>query len=80
MPWNVHLIREQFPALSQRVHDKPLVYFDSAATTQKPRAVIEATDGFYQRFNANVHRGAHRLGDRFDAQRLGAGVSASAHK
>lgn len=63
MPWNVNHVREDFPALSQRVHGRPLVYFDNAATTQKPRRVIEATADFYERYNANVHRGAHRLGE-----------------
>lgn len=63
MTWNVDSVREQFPALRQWIHDRPLVYFDNAATTQKPLAVIEATDDFYRRYNANVHRGAHRLGE-----------------
>lgn len=63
MLWNVNHVREDFPALSQSVHGRPLVYFDNAATTQKPRRVIEATSDFYERYNANVHRGAHRLGE-----------------
>lgn len=58
MSWNVSHVREEFPTISQSVHGRPLVYFDNAATTQKPRRVIEATSDFYERYNANVHRGA----------------------
>lgn len=54
-------IREQFPILEQRVHGKPLVYLDSAATSQKPQCVIEAESEFYRTINAGVHRGAHEL-------------------
>lgn len=61
--FNVDTLREQFPILNQRVNGKPLVYLDNAATTQKPRAVIEAVDDYYRRFNSNVHRGAHHLSD-----------------
>lgn len=57
-------IRGDFPALDQEVHGHPLVWLDSAATTQKPRAVIDATSGFYERDNSNVHRGAHELAAR----------------
>jgi cysteine desulfurase/selenocysteine lyase len=56
--------RADFPALDQEVYGKPLVYLDSAATTQKPRAVIDAISGYYQRDNANVHRGVHALSER----------------
>jgi cysteine desulfurase/selenocysteine lyase len=56
--------RAEFPALHQQVHGKPLVYLDSAATTQKPRAVIDAISRFYERDNANVHRGVHALSER----------------
>jgi cysteine desulfurase/selenocysteine lyase len=56
--------RADFPALDQQVHGKPLVYLDSAATTQKPRAVIDAISHFYERDNANVHRGVHALSER----------------
>ncbi len=66
--------RADFPALDQQVHGKPLVYLDSAATTQKPRAVIEAISRFYERDNANVHRGVHALSERatkaFEGARL----------
>ena len=57
-------IRDDFPALHQKVNGKPLVYLDNAATTQKPRAVIEALKTFYERDNANVHRGLHALSMR----------------
>ena len=53
--------RPDFPLLSREVHGRPLVYLDNAATTQKPRAVLEAMDGLYTTFNANVHRGIHTL-------------------
>jgi cysteine desulfurase/selenocysteine lyase len=56
--------RADFPALDQQVYGKPLVYLDSAATTQKPRAVIDAISRFYERDNANVHRGVHALSER----------------
>lgn len=55
--------REQFPILGRTVNDRPLVYLDSAASAQKPRAVLDAERRFYERSNANVHRGLHTLGD-----------------
>ncbi|MFW5816503.1 MAG: aminotransferase class V-fold PLP-dependent enzyme [Wenzhouxiangella sp.] len=58
---DVMQLREQFPVLAREVHGKPLVYFDNAATVQRPLAVIEAMDDFYRRYNANVHRGVHQL-------------------
>ena len=57
-------LRAEFPALDQEVHGRPLVYLDSAATSQKPRAVIEALDAYYEHDNANVHRGIHELSRR----------------
>ena len=54
-------LRSQFPILDQQVHGHPLVYFDNAATTQKPLRVIEALDGYYRSLNSNIHRGAHHL-------------------
>ena len=57
------LIRQDFPILTRVINDKPLVYLDSGATSQKPSQVIEAESNFYEKFNANVHRGAHTLGD-----------------
>lgn len=57
-------IRQQFPILDQRIHGHPLVYLDSAATAQKPEAVIDAESDFYRTINAGVHRGAHELAAR----------------
>ena len=57
-------MRAQFPALHQDVHGRPLVYLDSAATAQRPRAVLEAILDFYETDNANVHRGLHELARR----------------
>ena len=57
-------IREDFPILRQEVHGKPLIYFDNAASTQKPTAVLEALRRYYERDNANVHRGLHALSTR----------------
>src|SRR5216110_2397160 len=57
-------LREDFPILRERAHGHPLIYFDSAATSQKPRAVIEALRNFYEHDNANVHRGLHTLSSR----------------
>lgn len=57
-------LKADFPALHQEVNGRPLVYLDSAATTQKPRSVIEAVERFYLRDNANVHRGIHELSNR----------------
>ncbi|MBF2056060.1 MAG: SufS family cysteine desulfurase [Cyanobacterium sp. T60_A2020_053] len=57
-------IRKDFPILDQEINGKPLIYFDSAATSQKPLAVIEALTHYYQHDNANVHRGAHSLSGR----------------
>jgi cysteine desulfurase/selenocysteine lyase len=56
--------RAEFPILRQQVHGKPLVYLDNAATTQKPRAVLEAMDRYYEETNANIHRGVHLLSER----------------
>lgn len=58
------LVREQFPILNQNINGHPLVYLDSAATSQKPRQVIEAVKSYYEWDNANVHRGVHTLGSR----------------
>ena len=58
IPWN---IKEQFPLLSRTVNDKPIVYLDSAASSQKPEAVLSAMDTYYRQVNANVHRGAYTI-------------------
>src|SRR5271168_2284098 len=60
-------LRNDFPILDQKVHGKPLIYFDNAATSQKPRQVIDALVHFYERDNANVHRGIHELSNRATA-------------
>jgi len=63
-PFDVVRIRRDFPILKQQVHGKPLVYLDSAATSQKPQAVIDALVRYYSTYNANVHRGIHTLSGR----------------
>ena len=65
-------VREDFPALAQEVNGHPLVYFDNAATTQKPRVVLEAIRRYYEHDNANVHRGIHELSNRATAAYEGA--------
>ena len=60
---NVHKIRQDFPILARQVHGHPLVYLDNAATTQKPRVVIDALRDFYETTNANIHRGIHALAE-----------------
>ena len=70
---DVEALRRDFPILSRSVHGQPLVYLDNAATTQKPRAVIEAERDVYERYYANVHRGVHLLSvlssDAYEAAR-----------
>ncbi len=61
---NIQKIREEFPILNQQVNGKPLVYFDNAATNQKPKRVIEALSGYYEKYNANIHRGIHTLAEK----------------
>jgi len=61
---NISDIRKEFPILDQEVNGSPLVYLDSAATSQKPLAVIEAIEKYYKEYNSNVHRGVHTLGTR----------------
>lgn len=61
--FDVARIREDFPILAQRVHGKPLVYLDNAATSQKPRAVIDSLVKYYSSQNANIHRGVHALSE-----------------
>lgn len=64
---DVTALRAEFPILAEQPYGKPLVYLDNAATTQKPRAVIDALAAYYQHDNSNVHRGAHCLADRATA-------------
>ncbi len=63
-PRSLESIRADFPALHQEVNGQPLVYLDNAATAQKPRAVLDAISNYYERDNANVHRGVHTLSQR----------------
>jgi cysteine desulfurase/selenocysteine lyase len=64
----VNSIRSQFPILHQEVNGNPLIYFDNAATTQKPKAVLDAIQNYYEVDNSNIHRGAHTLADRATRQ------------
>jgi cysteine desulfurase/selenocysteine lyase len=61
---DAELIRADFPILQQEVNGHPLVYLDNAASTQKPRAVLDALAAYYEHDNANVHRGVHTLSER----------------
>jgi cysteine desulfurase/selenocysteine lyase len=74
LPLSVQRLREDFPGLKQLIHGKPLIYLDNAATTQKPRQVIDALRHYYEFDNANVHRGVHLLSQRateeFESARL----------
>ena len=60
---DVAAIRQQFPILNREVKGKPLIYFDNAATAQKPQVVIDALVNYYTDYNANVHRGIHTLAE-----------------
>jgi cysteine desulfurase / selenocysteine lyase len=62
--FDLNEIREQFPILKQKIYGHPLVYLDNAATTQKPQNVINTITGYYERLNANIHRGVHFLSQR----------------
>ena len=66
-PLDIQKIRADFPVLDQLVNGRPLVYFDNAATTQKPRAVLDALTRYYEHDNANIHRGIHTLAERATA-------------
>ena len=72
-PFNINKIRSEFPILSEKAYGKPLVYFDNAASSQKPKVVIDALVDYYSTTNANVHRGVHFLSQKasaaFDAVR-----------
>lgn len=61
---DIERIRKDFPILHQNVNDHPLVYLDSAATSQKPTKVIDAVNNYYKQYNSNVHRGVHTLGTK----------------
>ena len=61
------LVRKDFPILSRQVHGKPLIYLDSTASSQKPRAVIAAMSTYYETYNANVHRGVYEISEEATA-------------
>ena len=61
---NINKIREDFPILDKRIHGKPLVYLDNAATTQKPNVVLDEIVEFYSSINSNIHRGVHHLSEQ----------------
>ena len=63
-PFDVHVIRRDFPILHQQVNGRPLIWMDNAATTQKPQSVIDSLSRFYERDNSNIHRAAHTLAAR----------------
>lgn len=65
---NVAAVREDFPILQQTVHGKPLVYLDSAATSQKPESVLQTLDEYYRKYNANIHRGIYVLAEEATAR------------
>src|SRR5205085_11813874 len=62
--FDINKIRNDFPILSQKVYGKPLVYFDNAATSQKPQQVIDCISKYYKEYNANIHRGVHFLSQK----------------
>jgi cysteine desulfurase/selenocysteine lyase len=66
-PYNVEKLRKDFPILREKIHGKPLVYLDNAATTQKPEAVLKALDDYYRHTNSNIHRGVHLLSEKATA-------------
>ena len=66
-PFDVARIRQDFPILKQKIHGKPLVYFDNGATSQKPQAVIDSLARYYNAENSNIHRGVHALSERATA-------------
>ena len=66
--YDVATVRADFPILHQQAHGHPLVYLDNAATSQKPRAVIDAIVRYYERYNANIHRGVHYLAEQATAE------------
>src|SRR5687768_6270830 len=74
--FDVQKVRADFPILSEMVHGKPLVYLDSANTSQKPAVVIEAIDHYYRHANANIHRATHLLSERATALYEGTRVKA----
>ena len=76
--FDVEQVRRDFPILAERIHGKPLVYLDSANTSQKPQAVLDAMDDYYRHANANIHRATHLLSERATALYEGARAKAAA--
>ncbi len=68
IPLDIAKIRQDFPILNEQINGKQLVYFDNAATTQKPRQVLDALTGYYEHTNANIHRGIHHLAEKATAE------------
>ena len=66
-PFDLEKVRAEFPILHQKINGFPLVYFDNAATTQKPKVVIDAITDYYFGYNANIHRGIHTLAEKATA-------------
>ena len=64
VPFDVQTVREDFPVLKSKVYGKSLVYFDNAATSQKPQVVIDKLVDYYSNYNANIHRGVHFLSQK----------------
>ncbi|HCC32108.1 MAG TPA: cysteine desulfurase CsdA, partial [Marinilabiliales bacterium] len=62
--FDIDAIRNDFPILRQKIYNKPLIYFDNAATTQKPQCVIDKLVEVYTTYNANIHRGVHYLSNK----------------
>ena len=63
MNFDVENIRKDFPILSKKINNKPLIYFDNAATSQTPTSVINSISNYYNNYNANIHRGVHSLSE-----------------
>src|SRR5437868_12815189 len=66
-PLNAQAIQADFPILARQIHGKPLIYLDSAATSQKPAVVIDTMDDYYRRYNANPHRGVYAISEEATA-------------
>ena len=78
-PFDVHKIRKDFPILSRMMNDKPLIYFDNGATTQKPKQVIDAIVKYYTEQNANIHRGVHSMSQDITVEYENARVTVQKH-
>src|SRR5262249_48144262 len=67
VPFDIEKVRDDFPILKRKINGKPIVYLDNAATSQKPRQVIEAVGRFYEEYNANIHRGIYSISEEATA-------------